>query len=331
MLFTKKQLKFLIENFLNEDDWLGDEEEDDLDFHDYNQEYEEMKEVFSKAKDVVKKEIEQDVTSKKIKAKYAKSLKKMIDKTNLIIVNQIPGNATTAAVALTVAHANHNVYEPDVSDIKDQFIEVGKKYFDAYRQNPFKNPAIIYLSKNNHPFKLGTGKVYSDKEINDFILHELDHVKYAFLQYALKNFEKSDVILNEKEVRKILRKDMKGISLSKAASLIVNEKYVKDKNNAEDLLRSIFKHYQAVLSPPVTQNIFVEEFATRIKVLLREPDVGAILKAYRSGNLNARSVQEKYGIQIAQVLPYIDKKSKLEDLKKIVLRKPKTKAKSSFG
>ena len=80
---------------------------------------------------------------------------------------------------------------------------------------------------------------------------------------------------------------------------------------------------------PENFKLNIEEFATRINLLDRHDSRSEILKLHTEGTLTLEEA-EKYSEQIAQLMPFLDKKVNIEDIQKVVT-KQKEKSDTGFG
>ena len=182
MKLSKKNLKILIESFLNEDNNLFDVPDDYgldlsmLDKPDYDQLYEKYLKIFNEEREKIKKETLTDISGQ-ISEKSKESLANTLDRINLVLVKKIGNDPTVLAACFSIIHAESGMYAPKTNDIKDEDILKGKNYFNAHKSNPFKFPVILVrpaeLIKNM--------KEISEDEIRSLIAHEIDHAKYAVI------------------------------------------------------------------------------------------------------------------------------------------------------
>ena len=327
MRISKKCLKVLIENYLKEsgggdDDWLGPEPEnygrklDTIEKPDYSEEYTKYLKILETQKKLIQDEITND-KSDQIPEESRNSLKKMIGKIKLVLVKKI-GNKDpgTFATAFSILHTHKNVYEPSIDDISDDDIIAGKENFDAYKKSKFKNPVVLIVPK------IFSKKVkeISDEQEARIIAHEVDHVKYAILQTHFKT-------LNQDQIRNVLRKDLKDSDRNKIADILASEgKYYENYDAAYKNIEPMYRYYLAIFSEEnVKEKANIEEIAARIKTLNRLANKDEIIQNFKSGKLNFESA-ENIDIHVAQLLPFLKKDFKQEEIDKVAINtKIKTK------
>lgn len=283
MLITENQIRKLIRQSLFEA--KGKSRED----------YEKM---LDSSKEKVKSEINKiNFLSDKTKV----SLNNLIDNTQLILIEEEKGGAKN-----TKAYALHVVVDEAGNVSADKFTEgsvmvddKSQEALETWQNKSFQNPRIVI---NQNIFTIaGDGRT---------IDHEVRHIKNNLIKWVVGSNK-----LNADEVKNVLRKDLEDLTDDEIIEKWISEKRFTnnpiDKRNAKGLIRSMLEDYKNSLAG--NNQKAVDEFAVRAAALKENP----LIMANHQGK-SYQEIRDKYGEDVAQIIPFLRNDLKWEDFEAIV-------------
>ena len=252
-----------------------------------------------------------DASKKKVKSEINKinflsdktktSLNNLIDNIQLILIEEEKGGAKN-----TKAYALHVVVDESGNVSADKFTEgsvmVDDKSQEAlktWQNKSFQNPRIVI---NQKIFTIaGDGRT---------IDHEVRHIKNNLIKFVIGSNK-----LNADEVKNVLRKDLEGLSDDEIIEKWISEgRFTNnpiDKRNAKGLIRSMLEDYKNSLIG--NNQKAVDEFAVRASALKENP----LIMANHQGK-SYQEIREKYGEDVAQIIPFLRPNLKWQDFEAIV-------------
>jgi len=258
-------------------------------------EYEEMLDASKKK---VKSEIDKiNFLSDKTKT----SLNNLINNIQLILIEEEKGGAKN-----TKAYALHVVVDEKGNVSSDKFTEgsvmvdkESQKALESWQNKSFQNPRIVI---NQKIFTIaGDGRT---------IDHEVRHIKNNLIKWVVGSNK-----LNADEVKNVLRKDLEDLTDDEIIEKWISEgRFTNnpiDKRNAKGLIRSMLEDYKNSLIG--NNQKAVDEFAVRASALKENP----LIMANHQGK-SYQEIREKYGEDVAQIIPFLRPNLKWQDFEAIV-------------
>ena len=258
-------------------------------------EYEEMLDASKKK---VKSEIDKiNFLSDKTKT----SLNNLINNIQLILIEEEKGGAKN-----TKAYALHVVVDETGNVSSDKFTEgsvmvdeESQKALESWQNKSFQNPRIVI---NQKIFTIaGDGRT---------IDHEVRHIKNNLIKWVVGSNK-----LNADEVKNVLRKDLEDLTDDEIIEKWISEgRFTNnpiDKRNAKGLIRSMLEDYKNSLIG--NNQKAVDEFAVRASALKENP----LIMANHQGK-SYQEIREKYGEDVAQIIPFLRPNLKWQDFEAIV-------------
>ncbi len=289
MKLRKKQLAQVIKDILLEqDDWLGDD--DDL-FNDLG--------PTDKYRDILKSAITKEklILSKKPLPPWM--IKQVSDAITDIQLGIDEVDTSSRAYVRHVSFDSEG--KPHAEDISDLKLE--EKLKSDYLSSPLTNPIIVIVPAIFDKLQLSVK--------NTVLEHEVRHIRNNFIKMY-------DARLNVKEVRNILRKDLQGKKLDELIQVFTSEgRFPTELSNlaltsVRRTLGKMQEYYEAALSEPPDE-LAVDELAVRIVFL--QNNLNAI-NTHKGKTFNA--LVSEYGDDIAQIILFLDKNATEEDVMKVV-------------
>lgn len=312
MKLSRQQLKQIVENFINESDWLGDEEDDPLP----PDTEEKIKNLFKKAKDRVINELKNsDASLQGIDEDTIKATIKIINNIYLHITSQI--NQNKKGIKALAYHATYGDKEGKNRDVLHfdkipEDIDLPQDIRVKYDSDPDNNPVIVifklYASQNQK----------NKKELEDLLLHEVGHIKNSIIKMISNKTGKGPKNkLNVEEVKRVLRKDIaKGTRNQIYEYILTRDGRIKNNPSTQSLVYRLALYYSGVYEDP-PDNLGVEEFSVRISALKRNPQA---LKDFKSGESDYDYFAKNYNTDIADIMLFLSKDDPpdISDVNKIV-------------
>lgn len=306
------QLKEIVENFINEEDWLGDEEDIPLPLS----LEEKIKNVFDKAKDIVINELKNsEAASQGIDNIVIKETIEAINKIYLHITSK--SSQDKKGIKALAYHATYGDKEGKNRDVLHfdnipEDIDLPKEIRAKYNSDPDNNPVIVI-------FKLyAMQNKGSIKELEDLLLHEVGHIKNSIIKVLSEKYGKGPKNkLNVEEVKTVLRKDIaKGTRNQVYEYILTRDGRIKNNTTTQSLVYRLALYYTGIYENP-PDNLGVEEFSVRISALKRYPQA---LEDFKSGKHEYDYFLKNFNSDIADLVLFLDKDNppKLSDVNKIV-------------
>jgi len=229
------------------------------------------------------------------------SLNNLIDNIQLILIEEEKGGAKN-----TKAYALHVVVDETGNVSSDKFTEgsvmvdkESQKALESWQNKSFQNPRIVI---NQKIFTIaGDGRT---------IDHEVRHIKNNLIKWVVGSNK-----LNADEVKNVLRKDLEDLTDDEIIEKWISEKRFTnnsiDKRNAHGLIKSMLEDYKNSLTG--NNQKAVDEFAVRAAALKENP----LIMANHQGK-SYQEIRDKYGEDVAQVIPFLRNDLKWEDFEAIV-------------
>lgn len=325
MKLTKKQLSIIIENFINEDGWLGDEEDNlgDLGINNLQNKLDRLKaECITQIINELSNSnfAAQNITDSMIKVVERNLRNVSIAATKATASKEISLAAMAICFTPNVTHNQEQnklaLQTPTIpSDINDIPSEAVRKY----NESPGKYPIILFIEKN-------IDKDIDDQKLKSVLLHELGHVKNNTIRSlsfkATNEFGKNvgNIQLNRSEVKRILRKDLKNKTVDEIVNILVAEGWL-DKNQLDanqKLVTELKSFYDGVDDPNNTKA--VEELAVRVTQLKRNADAFQRFVIDREVDLYT-NISDTFNLDIADIVLLISKEASVDDINKVVKNK----------
>ena len=293
MIINERKLRRVVRQaLLEQDDWLGDEDED--------VEVSPTKKYESLLRKAILKE-KQDLAGKsQLSNKLINKVMKVLDNISLGIDN-VDLNAK--------AYIRHVAFNPDGSIFPESLknVKVSEKIKNAYKSKPQMNPIIVIVPTV-------FDKLSSQEKANT-LEHEVNHIRNNFIKMAV------GLDLNVEEVRDVLRDDFRGKSIVNIIDALTKEgrfksdKSIIDQASNKRLISKLKEYYDGVyLDPP--DELSVDEFAVRFGKLQDYPDV---VTNHKGKSYN--ELLEKYGSEVAQAILFIDDTATVKEVNRIVKSK----------
>lgn len=322
MKLTKNQLFLIIENFLNEQDWLGDEE-DNLGDLGANK----LDKRLNSLKNECINQIIDELSSSKFKdqnipEKMLKTVERNLKNVSVVsskITSSDEINLSSIAICFTpnITHTKEEnnlvLQTPEIpSDIED----IPEDAVNRYNSSPGKYPIILFLEKN-------IDKDMDEQKLKSVLLHELGHVKNSTIKAlslsATNKFGKDigNIQLNRDEIKAILRKDLKGKSTDEIVSILVSEGWL-DKSQTkknQKLVTDLKEYYDGVED---LNNIkSVEELAVRVSALKRNATAFQRFVIDKEVDLYT-NISAEFNLDIADIVLLMRKNVSIDNIDSIV-------------
>jgi len=301
MKLTRKQLNLIIENFLNEEDWLSDEEEDLG-----PTKSQKINSALKSAIDQVKAElIASDYQSQGLTKELIDYVATLLDNIQLFINKK--SHDEIAGVKAMAYHVDFG-YEENKSvlhsDSIPDWLVIPAEIKEKFNEDKARHPIIVINDAN-----------ISESEIEDILLHEVDHIKNGMIKAVSKTAKIGpEEKLNLDIVKSLLRKDLIGKTKEDIVSKLESEGFINKKINYQTLLDRLIMYYEGVhASPP--DILGVEEMSVRVSSLKRYPDA---LSDFKSGKRDYQYFKRTYTSDIADLVMFLDKDASLNTVNKIV-------------
>jgi hypothetical protein len=330
MRLTKKQLSIIIENFINEDGWLGDEEDNlgDLGLSKLENRLNRLKEEsISQIIDELSDSSfsDQNITESMLKVVKQNLRNVSIATTKATASKEISLSAMAICFTSNVTHKkDENKLALQTPIIPSDITDIPKEAVRKYNSSPGKYPIILFVEKN-------INNDISDQKLKSILLHELGHVKNNTIRsLSLKATDKfgeniGNIQLNRSEVKGVLRKDLKGKTVDEIVDILVSEGWL-DKNQADanqELVTELKRFYDGVDDP---NNIkAVEELSVRVSELKRNTEAFQKFVINKEVDLYT-SIASTFNLDIADIVLLISKDAGIDDLNKIVKATPQKNA-----
>lgn len=316
MKLTKKQLSLIIEKFINEGDWLSDND-DDVEIAIPESADSKIKNAFNNAKEKVISDLKSaDTSSQNISQKMVKDTINIINKTHLHIVDQSETSHKYKGVNALALHASYGDEEGNNLDVLhfDEIpddINIPADLRQNFKEDSLNNPIVVV-------FKLYTQSKEKEALFN-LLFHEVSHIKNSAIK-ALSEETNSGPknTLNVNEVKNVLRKDLvKGTPEKIAEYLLYHEdppRINKNMQGANDLVLILSRYYKGVFQDP-PDNLGVEEFSVRLSTLKNNPKA---LEDFKAGERSYSYFSRNYNTDIADIMIFISDDATIEKVNKIV-------------
>lgn len=269
MRLTKKQLTVIIENYLHESKSVSEKE---------------IKQSFESVIKEIKGEI-QNNNKDRLSPVVIKSVSNVMNRVKLYIVPtgdpiyDNPEVSNYEGFALHIKFDSEGNPKPEqlnMNIIKDKALQ------SAYEKNAVTSPIVVIFQKN----------VKSEEELKRLMFHEVGHIKNNFI----KMYE--GVSLNVEDVRNILRKDLKGLSVKEMIKVFKDEGRLSKFTlpGMSTLIAKYKEYYDGVFSEPPVE-LSVDEFAVRISGLQRQ--IVAQSSLSKGERQEFSKIKKKYGVDTA--------------------------------
>ena len=313
MKVSRLKLKKLIEIYLSEQDWLGDEE--DITFTPSLKA--KLDKAFETTKNTVINELKNSDTSRQgMSDDIINSVVDIINKTYVHISATVDQNLKgIKAAAYHSSFGDKKGENRDVLHFDDipANIDIPSEIRTKYNDDPKNNPIIVM-------FELYLNNL-SYEEIEELLLHEVGHIKNSAIK-ALTN----DSNFNADEVKEALRKDLRNGSRNQIYEYILkHDGRIENNKNTQELVYRLALYYSGLYEDP-PDNLGVEELSVRLSALKREP---VALEDFKSGKRKYSYFAKEYNTDIADIMLFIDANlpPSIETINKVVMTNTK-KAKS---
>ena len=287
MKLSRKQLNVIIENyFLNEAVSKN-----------------EIQRIFDRVIDKVQSEIKSKNVAR-LETVVIESVSKELERTNLYIVpindpiNDNPETRGYEGYALHIkfdANGKPKGEQLNANIIKDTDLQ------KRYVENPIITPIVVIFEKN----------IKSKKELERLIFHEVGHIKNNFI----KMYE--GITLNVEEVRNVLRKDLKNLSVKEMIKTFKDEGRLGKvlPPGIHKLVERLKEYYDGTFSEPADE-LSVDEFAVRISGLQRELVAQAGIS--KGNKIDFNILKKEYGVDIAGLSLFLKDNFTQEEVDAIV-------------
>ena len=301
MKLTKNQLALIIENFLNEEDWLSDEEEDLGPTK--NQK---INSALKIAIDQVKTElIASDYKSQGLTKDLIDYVAGLLDNIQLYINKE--SNDEIAGVKAMVYHVDFGYQESKsvlYPDTIPDWLKIPSEVKEKFNEDKARNPVIVVNEAN-----------ITEPEIKNILLHEVDHIKNGMIKAISKTTKVGpEEKLNLEIIKNLLRKDLTSLSKEDIIAKLESEGFINKKINYQKLLDRLIMYYKGVFASP-PDILGVEEISVRVSSLKRYPKALSDLK---SGKKDYQYFKRTYTSDIADLVMFLDKNASLSTVNKIV-------------
>ena len=219
----------------------------------------------------------------------------------MILIEEEKGGAKN-----TKAYALHVVVDETGNVSSDKFTEgsvmvdkESQKALESWQNKSFQNPRIVINQK-----------IFTIAGDRSTIDHEVRHIKNNLIKFVIGSNK-----LNADEVKNVLRKDLEGLSDDEIIEKWISEgRFTNNligKRNAKGLIRSMLEDYKNSLIG--SNQKAVDEFAVRAAALKENP----LIMANHQGK-SYQEIRDKYGEDVAQIIPFLRNDLKWEDFEAIV-------------
>ena len=304
MKITRRQLSLIIENFINEQDWLGDDE-DDLSPTKNEKINSSLKNAIEKVcTELLGSDYESQGITKRLVDYIVKILKSNIQlHINEEILDQ------TAGVKAMVYHVDFNYDEDDNPTMNPDpipdWLKIPARMRQKFESDSARNPILVVNSAN-----------LREDQIESVLLHEVGHIKNGLIKSVSKTAEVSPgEKLNVGVVQSVLRTDLIGKSTEEVLQTLVKEKRIKGSESGYDVLvKRLNMYYQGVQKNP-PDVLGVEEFSVRISAIKRQPSA---VDDFKTGKRDYEYFKNEYNSDIADLTLFLDENVNIVDIDKIV-------------
>ena len=308
MKLTKNQLALIIENFLNEEDWLSDEEED-LGPTKSQKINSALKSAIAQVKAEL---ITSDYQSQGLTKDLIDYVAGLLDNIQLYInkksYDEIAGVKAMAYHVDFGYQKNKSVLHPD--EIPD-WLAMPSEIKEKFNEDKARNPIIVVNEVN-----------ISESEIQDILLHEVGHIKNGMIKSVSKTANLGlEEKLNLDIVKNLLRKDLITLSKKDINKKLEAEGFINKKINYRTLLDRLIMYYKGVFASP-PDILGVEEMSVRVSSLKRFPEAMSDLK---SGKRDYQYFKNTYTSDVADLVMFLNKNASLNTVNKIVKAKTQQK------
>ena len=259
MKITRSQLSLIIENFINEQDWLGDDEDDLLPTKN-----EKINKSLTRAIEEVSAEFlgsdyESQGITKRLADYVVKTLKNNIQlHINEDILDKLAGvKAMVYHVDFSYDENNNPTMYPD--PIPD-WLKIPAKIKQKFESDSARYPIIVVNSAN-----------VREDQIETVLLHEVGHIKNGLIKSVSKTAKVGPgEKLNVEVVQSVLRNDLVGKDAEEVLQIFVKEKRIKEaRSDYDELVKRLNMYYQGAQNNP-PDVLGVEEFSVRISAIKRQ-------------------------------------------------------------
>lgn len=301
MKLSRKQLNLIIENFLKEEDWLSDEEEDLG-----PTKSQKINSALKSAIEQIKAElIASDYQTQGLSKDLVDYVAVLLDNIQLFINKKTHDEiAGVKAMAYHVDFGyeeNKSVLHPDTIP---GWLDIPVEIKEKFNEDKARYPVIVINDAN-----------VSEAEIKDILLHEVDHIKNGMIKAISKTTKIGpEEKLNLDIVKSLLRKDLIGKSKEDIVSKLESEGFINKKINYQALLDRLIMYYEGAHATP-PDVLGVEEMSVRVSSLKRYPDA---LSDFKAGKRDYQYFKKTYTSDIADLVMFLDKNASLSTVNKIV-------------
>jgi hypothetical protein len=304
MKITKRQLSLIIENFINEQDWLGDDEDDLLPTKN-----EKINKSLTRAIEEVSAELlGSNYESQGITKRLADYIVKILKSNIQLHINEDISDQT-AGVKAMVYHVDFSYDEnnnPTMNpDPIPSWLKIPPKMKQKFESDSARNPIIVVNSAN-----------VREDQIETVLLHEVGHIKNGLIKSVSKTAEVGPgEKLNVEVVQSVLRTDLIGKDAEEVLQILVKEKRIKEtRSGYDELVKRLNMYYQGVQNNP-PDVLGVEEFSVRISAIKRQPSA---VDDFKSGKRDYEYFKNEYNSDIADLTLFLDENVDIVNIDKIV-------------
>jgi len=314
MKLTKRQISLIVENFINEQDWLSDEEDDFYASSKMLSLEDKLNKAFKIAKNEVIEELKNaDTKSQNIDGATVNEVIKIINQTYLHITDKV--DIEFKGIKALAFHAGYGDEEGEDRKVL---------HFDKVPKDIGLPPHVISKINNdrlNNPL-IVVFKLYaqnsSEKELLALLLHEVGHIKNGAIKALSDSSGKGPKSnFNVSQLKGALRKDLVKGNKRQITEYIVfydKPKRIGSSNAEQDLVLRLAMYYQGLYETP-PDNLGVEELSVRLSALKRNSKA---LEDFKSGKREYKYFAEEYNTDVADIMLFIDEETTIEDVNKIV-------------